>query len=254
MLTNLLKRIDEVRELKQIAVSLHKQFHKLTDEVKDSLISNNIGLDKVKLFVDQELKLDIRLRGEAGMDVYRHELRKIEDMDSFFYFLYEHDFYGYLNYVLLKHIAELAEDEKIVKKFKEYEELYVKLISKATFKDVMSIFHQNPKLKPAAPIGLPNVVFRLDDVWMQKCFHSWRTLFLGYSWYESCLLHELEENCIIVTYAILPSALYDALKSLKSPAVQNKFHDLRVSIELPEMKEGITDDQSKGIYRHLYCV
>ena len=253
LLTNLLKRIDEVRELKKIAASLHKQFHKLTDEVKDSLISNNIGLDKVKSFVDQELKLDIRIKEEAGINVYRNELRKTEDMDSFFFFLYEYDFYGYLNYVLLKHIAELAEDEKISRKFKEYEELYVKLITKAKFKDIISIFCQNSNLKSVAPIGLPNIVFHLDDFWLQEYFHRWSTLFLGYSWYESCLLHELEENCIIVTYAILPSALNDALETLKSPAVQKKFHDLGVNIELPEMEEGITDDQSKGIYRHLYC-
>ena len=247
LLTKLLKRIDDIRELKQIADSLQSSFHRLTYKVKDSLLTNGISLDEVKLFVDQKLKLDIRIKGEAGMDVYRHKLRKMEDMDSFFLFLYEHDFYGYLNYVLLKRIAQLAEDEKISRKFKEYEELYVKLISKATFKDIMSMFRQNPDLKPAAPIGLPNVVFRLDDFWLQKYFHSWSTLFSGYSWYESCLLHELEENCIIATYAILPSALYDALESLKSPAVQKKIHDLVASIELPEMKEGITDDQNKGI-------
>ena len=254
LLTNLLKRIDDVRELKQIADSLQNRFHMLTYKVKDSLLTNGISLDEVKFFVDQELKLDIRIKEEAGMDVYRHELCKMEDMNKFFFFLYEHDFYGYLNYVLLKRIAELAEDEKISRKFKEYEELYVKLISKATFKDIISIFRQNSNHKPAAPIGLPNIVFRLDDVWMQKCFHSWNTLIQDFSWCESCLLHELEENCIILTYAILPSALYDALESLKSPAVQKKFHDLGVSIELPEMKEGITDDQNKGIYIYIYIV
>ena len=252
-LTNLLRRIDEVRELKKIAELLRNRFHKLPYKVKNSLLSNGISLDEVTSFVDQELKVDIRIKGETGMDIYRHKLRKMKDMDSFFDYLKEHDFYGYLNYVPLKRIAKLAEDEKIRRKFKEYEELYVKLISKATFKNIMSIFHENPDLKSVAPIGLPNIVFHLDDFWFREYFHRWRTLFFGYSWYESCLLQELEENCIIVTYAILPSALNDALESLKSPAVQKKFHDLGVSIELPETEEGIKDDQSKGIYRHLYC-
>ena len=224
LLTNLLKRIDRVRELKKIAVSLHKQFHKLADVVKDSLISNNIGLDKVKSFVDQELKLVIHIKTEAGINAYRNELQETEDMNSFFFFLYEHDFCGYLNYVLLKHIAELAEDENINKKFKEYEESYVKLISKANFKDIMSILqHQNSDLKSAAPIDLPNIVFHLDDFWLQEYFYSWTTLFHSHCWCKSCLLHELEENCIILTYTILPSALYDALESLKSPAVQKKI-------------------------------
>ena len=222
-LTYLLKRIDEVRELKQIAELLRNRFHKLPYKVKNSLLSNGISLDEVTSFVDQELKVDIRIKGEAGMDIYRHKLRKMKDMDSLFVYLQEHHFYGYLNYVPLKRIAELAENEKIRRKFKEYEVLYVKLISKATFKNIMSIFHENPDLKSAAPIGLPTIVFHLDAFWLQEYFHRWETLFLDYSWYESCLLHELEKKYIIVTYVILPSALNDALESLKSPDVQKNF-------------------------------
>ena len=234
-------------ELEKIACTLQKTFHMLTNEVKDSVIKN-VNLDKVKTFVDQELKLSIRIREGSGMEAYRHELRAIDDVNKYFFFLYEHDFFGYLNYILLKRIGELIKDDNIISKFDEYEKLYVQLISKATFKDLMSVFHQDPSLKPAAPIGLPDVVFHLDKLWLQKGFRdSITTIFFGYSWFESCLLHELKKNCVIVTYAVLPSVVHDELESLKSPDVQQRFQDLGVRIELPDLIVEVIEGDSEGM-------
>ena len=145
ILTDLLRGINQVDELEKIACTLQKTFHMLTDEVKDSVIKN-VNLDKVKTFVDQELKLSIRIQGVSRVEAYRHELRRIDDVNKYFFFLYEHDFFGYLNYILLKHIGELIKDDNIISlsvyqyyQFDEYEKLYVQLISKATFKDLMSV-------------------------------------------------------------------------------------------------------------------
>ena len=246
LLTDLLRRIEHVEELQKIACTLQKTFHMLTNEVIDSVIKN-VNLDKVKTFVDQELKLNIRIQGENRMEAYRHELRGIDDVNKYFFFLYEHDFFGYLNYILLKRIGEVVKDDKIISKFDEYEKLYVQLISKATFKDLMSVFCQDHSLKPAAPVGLPDVVFRLDKLWLQKGFrNSITTIFLRYSWFESCLLRELKKNCVIVTYAILPSVVHDVLKSLKSPDVQQRFQDLGVRIELPELIVEVIEGRNIG--------
>ena len=169
ILTDLLRGINQVDELEKIACTLQKTFHMLTDEVKDSVIKN-VNLDKVKTFVDQELKLSIRIQGVRRVEAYRHKLRRIDDVNKYFFFLYEHDFFGYLNYILLKHIGELIKDDNIISKFDEYEKLYVQLISKAIFKDLMSVFRQDPSLKPAAPIGLPYVVLRLMTFGYKKVF------------------------------------------------------------------------------------
>ena len=48
------------------------------------------------------------------------------------------------------------------------------------------------------------------------------------------LFGELRENCIIITYAVFPSVLSDVLEYLKSSAVQQKFQEMGVSVELPE--------------------
>ena len=233
LLTDLLQKIEEMKDLKQIARTLQKIFWKLPIAVKHSLRNKGIELNDVILLIDQKLYHDSRTKWKQDIEKYRQELRKISDMDNLFLFLHQHDFYGYLNYVLLKEISELAEDQNIASKFEEYEKSYVKLISKATFKEIMSIFNQNPDLKPAAPIGLPTVVFRLEDHWQEKSLSD----FINESDllnFESFLLRELRDNCIIITYAVFPSVLSDVLEYFKSSAVQQNFQELGVSVELPE--------------------
>ena len=99
----------------------------------------------------------------------------------------------------------------------------------------MSVFHQHPDLKPTVPIGLPKILFHLNEYWQDKSILNWITTFFGgLSWFQRCLLCELRKKCIMVTYAVLPSVLFDILEYLKSPAVQQKFQEMGVSIELPE--------------------
>ena len=86
-------------------------------------------------------------------------------------------FIGYLTYVLLKDISALAEDESINSHFKEYEKSYVKLISNASFKNLMSVFDQRPDLKVTAPIRLPKILFHLNEYWQDKSIFDLITTF-----------------------------------------------------------------------------
>ena len=73
--------------------------------------------------------------------------------------------------------------------------------------------------------------------------------FFGYSWFESCLLRELKRNCVVLTYAVLPSVVHDVLESLKSPDVQQTFQDMGVRIELPELIVEVIGGHRKGTCR-----
>ena len=170
------------------------------------------------------------------MAQYRQKLHGIQDMDSLFYdFLLKYYFISYLNYVLLKEISKLTKDKSIASQFEEYEKLYVKLISTAKFRDIMSTFDQNPHLRPTAPIGLPTIVFRLDDLWQDKSTFDFIRVYFGrFSRYELILLDELKENCVIITYVVFPSVLSDILEYFKSSAVQQMLQEMGVSVELPE--------------------
>ena len=205
----------------------------MTIAIKKTLEKKGVSLNDVKLLIDPKLKHKIRTDEEKGMEKYRKELHELKNMDELFHFLHEHDFFGYLNYVLLKQISELTNDKTM---FKEYEESYVKLISKASFRDIMSVFRQNPALKSAAPIGLPKIVFRLEDLWQDKTLFDWiRSCLWGFSGFELCLLKELKKNCVIITYAVFPSAFPDILEYFNSPAIQQKFQKIGVTVELPEI-------------------
>ena len=236
VLSQVLIEVDNARDLKLIAENLRRKFDLLVTEVKNALAVSNVDMNDVKKFIISPKLHSIHIEEEQKMAQYRQKLHGIQDMDSLFYdFLLKYYFISYLNYVLLKDISKLTKDKSIASQFEEYEKLYVKLISTAKFRDIMSTFDQNPHLRPTAPIGLPTIVFRLDDLWQDKSMFDFiRVYFGGFSRYESILLDELKENCVIITYVVFPSVLTDVLEYFKSSAVQQMLQEMGVSVELPE--------------------
>ena len=229
LLNDVLVEVKNAGDFKLRVEKLQSAFSLLVIKVENTLKTKNIDLHKVKMYIDQKLHTIDTVPAE-----YRQKLHVIQDFDSLFDdFLLKYHFISYLNYVLLKEISKLSEDEIITNKFEKYEELYVKLISEATFKDTISTFCQNPNLKPSAPIGLPIIIFRLEDHWQEKTLSNFADE-SDLPYFESFLLSELREKCIIITYAVFPSVLPDVVEYLKSSTVQQKFQGMGVSVELPE--------------------
>ena len=238
-LTDLLTKIDNTDNLELIADTLQRYFCLLVAAVKNALISKSVSLDDVKIVINDTLTCIIRIKEEQWIKEYQRKLEGIRDISSLFKeFLLKYCFIGYLNYVLLKDISKLADDKSIDSRFIEYEKSYVKLVSNASFKNLMSIFHQRPDLKPTAPIGLPKILFHLNEYWQDKTIFNWITkCFWGLSWFEWCLLDDLRKKCIVITYVVLPSVLSDALEYLKSSTVQQKFQEMGISFQLPEYSD-----------------
>ena len=229
LLNDVLMKVENADDLKSIVEKLQSAFDLLVMKVEDTLKTKSVSLHDVKKFIDRKLR-----RINTDVAEYRQKLHGIEDLDGLFDgFLLKYYFISYLNYVLLKEISKLSEDDIIARKFEKYEELYVKLISRATFKDIISVFCQNPDLKPTAPIGLPIIIFCLEDHWQDKSLSNFADE-SNLPHFESFLLHELREKCIIMSYAVFPSVLSDVLEYLKSSAVQQMFQEMGVSVELPE--------------------
>ena len=232
LLANVLEEVSNAQDLKFIAEKLRREFDELVVKVESTLKTKNISVHDVKRFINRKLH-SIRIKEEQLMEPYRQKLHGIQDMDSLFDdFLLKYYFISYLNYVLLKDIGKLA---NITSLFKEYEKSYVRLISTAKFRDIMSVFDQNSDLRPTGPIGLPTIVFRLDDLWQDKTMFDFIRAYLwGFSRYESILLDKLKENCVVITYSVFPSILSDVLEYFKSSAVQQMLQEMGVSVELPE--------------------
>ena len=235
LLNDVLMGLEKADDLKSIVEKLQRAFDLLVTEVKNILRANKVDVNDVKDFVSQKLH-NIRIEEEQKMAQYRQKLDEIHEIAGLFKdFLLKYYFISYLNYILLKDISTLTKDTSLSSQFEEYEKLYVKLISTATFRDIMSTFDQNPHLRPTAPIGLPTVVFRLNNLWQDRTLvHFVRAFLGGFSRYELLLLKELKQKCIIMSYAVFPSVLSDVLEYLKSSTVQQKFQEMGVSVELPE--------------------
>ena len=171
------------------------------------------------------------------MEIYTAKLEKVNDTKDLLAFLLNHHFISYINYALLRRISRLVDDSNINSQFEQYKQEYTALFKIASIKDIMEMFHQYPNLKPLTAIGLPLCMFRLNKHWRLKPVHTWNTTFAAtFPWSDSCLLDDVKKNCVLITYAVLPSVLPAVLKDLRDPAVLMELEDIGVTVvQLPDV-------------------
>ncbi|XP_019852832.1 PREDICTED: uncharacterized protein LOC100633431 [Amphimedon queenslandica] len=235
---NLELKIDRVSELQEIANKLQGKYDFLVLGVKKSLEDHQkIDVKDAKILIKECLKRKAHVVSELMpcIDI----LEKVNDFESFFEFLSKYDFIGYLNYKLLKKLSELVKDDDgIIQLLFEYEEEYAKLLNAASFQNLIPLFEKQSDLSPTAPLGLPYVSFRLEKPWFFTSVWSWVLTLGTFSWSYYALLKQLRENCVIITYAILPCFLDDVIRDLKNPLKLKKLKDKGVTvIELPQLEE-----------------
>ena len=202
--------------------------------VRQSLEAHNVSLRDAKDLVC--LALSQNHFSSELMEMYTAKLEKIDDMKNFLAFLLNHHFISYINYALLRKISSLAKDSDINSQFEQYEQECKALFKKASIEDIMEMFRQYPDLEPLTAIGLPHIVLQLKKYWRFKPVHTWNTIVVKFSWSDSCLLHNIKKNCVLITYAVLPSALPAVLKDLRDPAVLKELEDIGVTVvQLPDV-------------------
>uniref|UniRef100_A0A1X7SXW4 Death domain-containing protein n=1 Tax=Amphimedon queenslandica TaxID=400682 RepID=A0A1X7SXW4_AMPQE len=208
---NLERRIDQVPNLRDIANELQNKFDYLVLAVKKSLESNSIDVEDAKMLIHGCLK-----RKTTAVP----ELMPCID-------------------ILEGKLIELVKDDnEISRRFFEYEKEYAKLLSAASFEDLIPFFEQQSDLSPTAPLGLPYICFRLGSPWLHSRFYTWVSTFGEFSWSYYAILKQLRKNCVIITYAILPCVLNDVRRDLKDPLILKKLKDHNITvIELPQEEE-----------------
>ena len=173
-----------------------------------------------------------------SIQLYKEKLSSIQTVDEVFAFLIDNHFVGYLNYGLLKEISELIKDAQVKEKFDHYESEYKHLLNASTFNLLMQVFLSYPDLSPTTAVGLPEIMFRLESPWPEGSMFTWHDYIENRfpNWADSLAPKELSSECVIVTYAILPSALSAALKDLRDPAVLKELEDIGVTVvQLPDV-------------------
>ena len=229
------EEIVEVEKLTEIAYKLRDDsFPTLYIAVRRSLEAHNVNLYEAKDLI--RLALSQNHFSSQEMEVYTSKLEKVNDMKDLLAFLLNHHFIGYINYALLRRISRLANDSNTNSQFEQYEQECTALFKKASIKDSIKMFCQYPGLKPLSAVGLPLCVFRLNKCWHFKSVHTWNTTFAAtFPWFDTCLLHEIKKNCVLITYAILPSVLPAVLKDLRDPTLLKELEDIGVTVvQLPD--------------------
>ena len=206
--------------------------------MKKSLQKNSIDVEDAKMLIKERLKRKARV--VSGLMPCIDILEKANDFKSFFDFLSKYDFIGYLNYKLLKKLTELVKgDNEISERFFEYEKEYAKLLSALSFQDLIPLFEKQSDLSPTAPLGLPYVSFCVEKPDSFTSAHDCLSTFDEFSWSPDTFLKQLQEKCIIITYAILPCVLDDVMRDLKDPVILKKLEDKGITvIEIIELPQG----------------
>uniref|UniRef100_A0A1X7T1B6 Uncharacterized protein n=1 Tax=Amphimedon queenslandica TaxID=400682 RepID=A0A1X7T1B6_AMPQE len=234
---NLELKIDQAPGLQEIANKLQQQYDSLVVAVKNSLEDNCICIEDAKLLINGCFMRKAHVVSELKSCI--DLLEKINDFKSFFEFLIKCDFIGYLNYKLLKKLADLPKDDDEIKdRFIEYEKDYVKLLSAASFQNFIPFFEKHSDLSPTAPLGLPYISFRLERPWLITSIYTWISTYGAFSWLEYAYLKQLRTGSIIITYAVLPCVLDDVMRDLNNPVILRKLKDNDITvIELPQEEE-----------------
>uniref|UniRef100_A0A1X7TXA3 Death domain-containing protein n=2 Tax=Amphimedon queenslandica TaxID=400682 RepID=A0A1X7TXA3_AMPQE len=238
-------KIDRYPELQEIANNLQGKYDFLVSALEKSLKDHHIDVKRAKRLIERCLMTKAGVVSELKpcIDIFE----KANDFESFFDFLSKYKFIGYINYKLLKKLAELVKDDEINNRFYEYEKEYTKLLSSASFQDIIPLLERKSELSPTAPLGLPYVSFRLERPWLHTVVYTWISTFGEFSWSYYALLKQLRENCVIITYAILPCVLDDVIRDLNDPVILKKLEDKDVTvteiIESPQKEEGIKEKE-----------
>ena len=227
-------KIEHVPELASIAIKLKREFRLLLVTVQDSV--KECHLSKVISLIRLAIVENLR-NVSKSIQVYKEKLSAIQAVDEIFAFLIDNHFVGYLNYGLLKEISELVNVAEVKEQFDHYESEYKHLLSASTFNILMQAFLNYPDLSPTTAVGLPEIMFRLDNPWPEKSMSTWEEHINARfpNWAGSLAPKELSSECIIITYVVLPSILPAVLKDLRDPTVLKELEDIGVTvIQLPD--------------------
>ena len=228
-------RIERVPELAVIAAGLKKKFRQLLITVKKSLA--NVDISDVKVIISSTL-VDNSCRVSDTIRLYLYKLRKFEKVEEILDFLIEYRFIGYLNYGLLKEISNLTNDENISKAFKNYEtEYFCNLLKSSKFNLLMQVFCEYPDLSPTTAIGLPEIMFQLEDSWEDESMETWqRYIEINFPWSGSLAVKEVSPNCILITYVCHPAKYNDILKDLCNLDILERLKSNEINVHILESK------------------
>ena len=227
-------KVAQQPELKEAAYVLGEKYNDLETAVLQSLDQkSNIKVAK------QSIKRCVKRKGCESDPQLNKCIDEIDNFPGLFDFLSKKNYISYLNYKILKRLSELTpQDDGIKKRIDSYETEYARFLNKIYCHELVDLFEEYDDLSPTTPVGLPYVKFHLATPWLHERFYTWITTFGKFSWSEYTFLMQLRKSSVIITYAILPCVLDEAIQDLKNPSILDKLGTDGITVvELPAQEE-----------------
>ena len=210
--------------------ALKNQFTSLIRKFRRSARNSNIDINDLTSVI----KTQLVAHGHTSSGIHEKHIKKINSLqstDEYFDYLEGSGFLGYLNYDLLGQISEVIDDNALVRSLKRYQSSYKRLLKNPSIQELMQVFIHDPSLHPTSIIGLPEIVFDLDNPWPERSMITWdEYLHTRFPWAHCALLIDEEKMCIRLRYAVLPCVYDDVVKDVHDECVIAELKEINITI------------------------
>ena len=181
--------------------------------------------------------------------MHLEKIRDCEKSDDILTHFFQHDFIGYINYSLIKVFQQTVKSPLLAKWIEEYEKDY-KCFLELSLMNVHNVFQQCPHLRLEYPVGLPKFKIHLKSEWDGKSMLELREFLelchLNPDDIDQLMIAKIEQNCIIVTFAVLPHIAQRVVECLTAKDVaiilENNGVSVDISTELLQYQTQLSDD------------
>ena len=230
------KAIDEItiRNVARTVKSLKYEFTSLVTKFRRISHQKNVYIEDLIAIIRMQL-VDHRSRNSPEVIMYLQQIDSLYDqsIDKYYDFLIDKGFLSYLNYSLLFCIAEVLGDKSLKKATNGYQSHYKRLLKEPTIKEMMHVFTHDRSLCPNSIIGLPEIIFDLDNSLAENSFATWNEYYhTRFLWASSTSLQQIESKCIRLQYAILPCVYDDILDDIHNEQVVKELKKKNITLSV----------------------
>ena len=235
--------------------ALKNQFTHLVLSFRRSVRSKSIDIEDLKSIIKTQLVAH-RHTSSNILTCQFGELNSLQSTDNYFDYLERNGLLGYLNYGLLKNIAEVIDDNALLRCVQQYSSSYRRLLKCPSIKELMQVFIHDPNLRPTSIIGLPEIVFDLDNPWPERSAPTWdEYLHTRFPWASSTSLQAVESKCVRLRYAVLPCVYDDLVKDVHDECVIAELKEINITIaHFTEVTFTERVEMVKSYYMLLYSI
>ena len=236
-----------------------EQAKQLKEDFKDFLVlvnqeTRDVSVSNLKIRINWHMIYEED--DNECTEKYLEQLDSKSNPEEILTWLIRRKFVGYLNYNLIKVVyLKVCKSHILEQSMEEYEKKY-KTFIKLGFSSSIEIFKE-PDLAPSCPVGLPSFSIHLETPWDGESIYSWKEFIMKrFSWPPDLLIIDVEKNCIVITYAVLPIFKSSVLRDLEDPNVLRELEDNQITVDLrgmrtvPHLAKTMEEDTVEAIDDH----